>query len=72
VSEDLGRLTDEDLGHLTDEDLERIGAIVENSVNRQHGQHILDAVEASTKAAEKPHPLVEAIARAYQARADQE
>jgi hypothetical protein len=70
MSEDLGRLTDGDLGHLTDEDFERIGAIVEGSVDldRAHGQHILDAVEASAKSAGKPHLLVEAMARAYRAR----
>jgi hypothetical protein len=55
MSEDLGRLTDEDLGHLTDED-----------TGRKHGEHILAAVEASARAAGKPHLLAEAIARAYQ------
>jgi hypothetical protein len=72
MSEDLGRLTDGDLGHLTDEDFERIGATVEGSVDldRAHGQHILDAVEASARTAEKPHLLVEAITRAYQVRED--
>jgi hypothetical protein len=43
---------------------------VEGSVDldRAHGQHILDAVEASAKSAGKPHLLVEAMARAYRAR----
>jgi hypothetical protein len=72
MSEDLGHLTDEDLGHLTDEELERIGAIVEGSVDHHHGEHILAAVETTARAAELPHPLVEAIARAYQERGDQE
>jgi hypothetical protein len=70
MSEDLGHLTDEDLGHLTGEELERIGANVEGSVDRHHGEHILAAAEASARAAEKSHPLVEAIARAHQARED--
>jgi hypothetical protein len=69
MSEDLGHLTDEDLGHLTDEDFERIGAIVEGSVDRHHGEHILAAVETTARAAEKPHPLLEALARAHQAQA---
>jgi hypothetical protein len=68
VSEDLGRLTDEDLGHLTDEDLERIEAIVDGSVRRRHGEDVLAAVEASDNARQGPHPLLEALARAYQAR----
>ena len=63
----------DDLEHLTDEDYEAIGAIVEGSIRRRQGENILAAVEASARAAEKPHPLVEAITRAYQAReAEQE
>ena len=62
----------DDLEHLTDEDYEAIGAIVERGAERVRGEQILAAVEASARAAEKPHPLVEAIARAYQARADKE
>jgi hypothetical protein len=45
---------------------------LQEDTDRKHGEHILAAVEASAKAAEKSHPLVEAIARAYQARADKE
>jgi len=44
----------------------------QEDTDRKHGEHILAAVDASAKAAEKPHPLVEAIVRAYQARADKE
>ena len=44
----------------------------QEDTDRKHGEHILAAVEASARAAEEPHPLVEAITRAYQARADQE
>jgi hypothetical protein len=41
------------------------------ATDRKHGEHILAAVEASARTAEKPHPLVEAIARAYQEREGQ-
>jgi hypothetical protein len=40
--------------------------------DREHGERILAAVEASARAAEKSHPLVEAIARAYQEREDKQ
>ena len=43
---------------------------LQEDTDEKHGQHILAAVEASARAAEKPHPLVEAIARAYQERGD--
>jgi hypothetical protein len=44
----------------------------QENLERAHGQHILDAVEASTRAAQKSHPLLEAIARAYQERGEKE
>jgi hypothetical protein len=40
----------------------------QDDTDRKHGEHILAAVEASARAAGKPHPLAEAIARAYQER----
>jgi hypothetical protein len=43
---------------------------VPEDTGRKHGEHILTAVEASDRAAEKSHPLVQAIVRAYQARED--
>jgi hypothetical protein len=52
--------------------IERVAREEQDDADRRHGQHILDAVEASAKAAEKPHPIVEAIALAYQERADKE
>jgi cation transport ATPase len=44
----------------------------QDDTDRKHGEHILAAVEASASAAQKPHPLAEAIARAYQAREDRQ
>jgi hypothetical protein len=44
--------------------------LLREDTDEKYGQHILAAVEASARAAEKPHPLVEVIARAYQARED--
>jgi hypothetical protein len=49
-------------------DQERTAEREQEDADRKHGEHILAAVEASARAAEKSHPLVEAIARAYQAR----
>jgi hypothetical protein len=49
--------------------IERVAREEQDDADEKHGQHILAAVEASAKAAEKPHPLVEAIARAYRAKA---
>jgi hypothetical protein len=51
--------------------IERVAREEQEDLERAHGQHILAAVEASARAAEKPHPLVEAIARAYQEREGQ-
>jgi hypothetical protein len=45
---------------------------LQEDTDRKHGEHILAAVEALAEAAEKPHPLVEAMARAYQAREDKQ
>jgi ribosomal protein S18 acetylase RimI-like enzyme len=74
VSEDLGRLADGDLGHLTDEDLERIGAIVEGSVDldRAHGQHILDAITAQEgrRRGRAEDLVLEVLRRAHQAGPD--
>jgi hypothetical protein len=53
-------------------DQERTAEREQDDTDRKHGEHILAAVEASARAAEKPHPLVEAITRAYQAGPDQE
>ena len=54
-------------------DQERTAEREQDDTDRKHGEHILAAVEASARAAEEPHPLVEAITRAYQAReAEQE
>ena len=53
-------------------DQERTAEREQDDTDRKHGEHILAAVEASARVAEEPHPLVEAITRAYQARADQE
>ena len=58
----------EDLEHLTDEDYKAMGAIVEGSIRRRQGEDILAAVEASDKARQGPHPLLEALSRAYQQR----
>jgi hypothetical protein len=51
-------------------DQERTAEREQEDADRKHGEHILAAVEASTKASEKPHLLVEAITRAYQVRED--
>ena len=53
-------------------DQERTAEREQDDTDCKHGEHILAAVEASARVAEEPHPLVEAITRAYQARADQE
>ena len=53
-------------------DQERSAERAQDDTDRKHGEHILAAVEASAKAAEKPHPLVEAITRANQAREDKQ
>ena len=54
-------------------DQERTAEREQDDTGRKHGEQILAAVGASARAAEKPHPLVEAITRAYQAReAEQE
>ena len=53
-------------------DQERTAEREQDDTDRKHGEHILAAVEASARAAEEPHPLVEAITRAYQAGPDQE
>jgi hypothetical protein len=52
------------------DDQERTAEREQDDADRKHGEHILAAVEASTKASEKPHLLVEAITRAYQVRED--
>jgi hypothetical protein len=52
-------------------DQERTAEREQDDTDRKHGEHILAAVEASARTAEKPHPLVEAIARAYQEREGQ-
>jgi hypothetical protein len=62
----------EDLGQLTDEDLQRIEAIVDGSARRQLGENILAAVDASDQARRGPEPLLEALARGYQARENEE
>jgi hypothetical protein len=51
-------------------DQERTAEREQDDTDRKHGENILAAVEASARAAEKSHPLVEAITRAYQARDD--
>jgi hypothetical protein len=53
-------------------DQERAAEREQDDTDRKHGENILAAVEASARAAGKPHPLVEAIARAYQERGDKE
>jgi hypothetical protein len=53
-------------------DQERTAEREQDDTDRKHGEHILAAVEASATAAEKPHPLVEAIARACRERGDKE
>jgi hypothetical protein len=60
-------VSSEDLDSL----LARLGQEEHDDTDERRGQAILDAVEASAKAAEKPHPIVAAIARAYQARASE-
>jgi hypothetical protein len=50
------------------DDQERTAEREQDDTDRKHGEHILAAVEASARAAQMPHPLVEAITRAYQAR----
>ena len=58
----------EDFDHLSDEDYEAIAAIVEGSARRRQGEDILAAVDARDKARQEPDPLLEALARAYEAR----
>jgi hypothetical protein len=58
----------EDLSNLRDEDYEAIEAIVDGSLRRQMGENILAAVDASEKARQGTHPLLEALSRAYQER----
>jgi hypothetical protein len=69
MSEDLGHLTDIDLGHLTNEEFERIGAIVEGSVDRQHGEHILAAVavQEDRRQGRAADPVLEVLRQAHQA-----
>ena len=58
----------EDLSHLRDEDYEAIENIVDNSLRRLGGENILAAIDASDKARQQQHPLLEALSRAYQER----
>ena len=58
----------EDFDHLSDEDYEAIPAIVEPSAGRRRGEDILAAVDARDNAREEPAALLEALARAYEAR----
>ena len=58
----------DEFDHLTDEDYEVIGAIVEGSLRRRQGEDILAAIDASDKARQQQHPLLEALSRAYEAR----
>jgi hypothetical protein len=51
-------------------DQERTAEREQDDTDRKRGEDILAAVEASARAAEQSHPLVEAIARAYQVRED--
>ena len=72
MSEDLGHLTDDDLGHLTDEEFERIGAIVEGSVDldRAHGQRILGLVNHANEQ-RQPDPLLGLLEKAHQAQKEE-
>jgi hypothetical protein len=56
--------------YLTDEDLAAIDAIIEGSYDRQHGQHILDAVAASEARRQggADHWLLKAIEEAHRAK----
>ena len=72
MREDLGQLTGRGLGHLTDEDFQRTEPIADGSAQRRLGENILAAVDASNKGRQGPDPVLEALARGYQARKKEE
>jgi hypothetical protein len=49
-------------------DQERTAEREQDDTDRKHGEDLLSAVEASDKARQGPHPLLEALSRAYQQR----
>lgn len=49
-------------------DQERPAEREQDDTDRKHGEDLLSAVEASDKARQGPHPLLEALSRAYQQR----
>ncbi len=58
--------------HLTDEDLQGIGPIVDGSTRHLGGESILAAVDASDRARQEAHPLLEDLDRAYRAKLEDE
>jgi hypothetical protein len=57
----------EDLGHLTDEDFEAIERIVEGGLDRQHGEHILDAVaDHAERQGPEGDPVLQLLSRAHE------
>jgi hypothetical protein len=60
------------LENLSEEEFEAIGRILEGSVDRQHGQHILDAVAAQEDRIQgrAEDPVLEVLRQAHQAKAE--